>query len=110
MVIVYEELPTALTVEFEQFIRPSIGWTQKIRAMRFCRCYCYTMSVLSVRSGEPRTGNDVYECVLAITILAPKTREATGRTGLIPQAQTTPVTLRERESIVALRGPNDYRG
>jgi hypothetical protein len=43
MVIVYGEIPTVLTVEFELFIRPSSGWTQKIRALQFCRCFCYTM-------------------------------------------------------------------
>jgi hypothetical protein len=90
MVIVYSELPTALTVEFELFIRPSVGWTQKIRALRFCRCFCYTMSVLSVRSGEPRTSNDVYDYVLAIIILAPKTRSADGRNWTDPPGPDHP--------------------
>jgi hypothetical protein len=79
-----------LTVEFEQFIRPSVGWTQKIRALRFCRCVCYTMSVLIVRSGEPRTENNVYECVLAMTIWTPKTRAADGQNWTDPPGPDHP--------------------
>jgi hypothetical protein len=89
MTIYYEELPDSITREFEQFIRPNAaGWTERIRALRFCRSFCYIVSALYVRSRNPNMicpiydmGDPcVYEYVQAMFVLAPKTRERKDKT------------------------------